>query len=143
MTGEVRQKILHASTVAFGGRAVLIQGAAGAGKSSLALDLISRGGQLIADDRTIVTERDGVLIASAPENLAGRIEARGVGILAAEPAGSGIVVLAADLDRPEPARLPERRKLALLDVEIDLILAQGNANIAPAIHLYLLGGRTD
>ncbi|MES1973393.1 MAG: hypothetical protein V4472_13125 [Pseudomonadota bacterium] len=46
---------LHASAVAIGGRAVLVCGAGGAGKSSFAATLIGQGGQLISDDLSVLT----------------------------------------------------------------------------------------
>ena len=49
---------VHASTVATGGRAVLLSGPSGSGKSDLALRLIDRGFTLVSDDQTIV-RREG------------------------------------------------------------------------------------
>jgi serine kinase of HPr protein (carbohydrate metabolism regulator) len=72
---------VHASTVAIGGRAVLLAGRSGAGKSDLALRLIDRGAILVADDYTRLTRRHDRLFASAPERIAGRMEVRGLGIL--------------------------------------------------------------
>ncbi|MFN3389305.1 MAG: HPr kinase/phosphorylase, partial [Allosphingosinicella sp.] len=46
---------VHASCVAIGGRAVLIAGRSGSGKSDLALRLIDRGARLVSDDYTILT----------------------------------------------------------------------------------------
>jgi hypothetical protein len=46
---------LHASAVAIGGRAVLVCGAGGAGKSSFAATLLGQGGQLISDDLSVLT----------------------------------------------------------------------------------------
>ncbi|MFQ5437976.1 MAG: HPr kinase/phosphorylase, partial [Paracoccaceae bacterium] len=46
--------IVHAGAVAFDRRAVLILGPSGSGKSSLALELMSRGASLVSDDRTIL-----------------------------------------------------------------------------------------
>ena len=57
---------LHASTVASDGRAVLIAGPSGSGKSDLALRLIDRGFTLVSDDRTILTKDGERIIASAP-----------------------------------------------------------------------------
>ena len=70
---------LHASTVSIKGRAVLIEGPSGSGKSDLALRLIDRGATLVSDDYTIVRRIDGNLIASAPPNIAGLCEVRGCG----------------------------------------------------------------
>jgi serine kinase of HPr protein (carbohydrate metabolism regulator) len=75
--------LIHASTVAFGrDGGIVILGPSGAGKSTLALRLIATGAQLVADDRTIVLAHAGRLYARAPRRIAGRIEARGLGILA-------------------------------------------------------------
>lgn len=45
---------LHACAVEIGGRAVLIAGAAGAGKSTLTAGLIARGARFVADDLSVV-----------------------------------------------------------------------------------------
>lgn len=73
---------LHASCVAIGGRAVLIEGLSGSGKSDLALRLIDRGAVLVSDDYTIVRRSTGTLTASAPPNITGLIEVRGIGLVA-------------------------------------------------------------
>ncbi len=124
---------LHAACVACpgdgaggaaGGPALLILGAAGAGKSALALELIALGAVLVADDRVRVRIAAGRLIASAPPRLAGLIEARGVGVLRLPHAPEAAVALALDLDRPEPERIPPRRGMALRGVEIPLLLGR-------------------
>lgn len=73
---------LHASSVSIDGRAVLIEGLSGSGKSDLALRLIDRGAALVSDDYTIVRRVDGRLLASAPPNITGVCEVRGVGLVA-------------------------------------------------------------
>ena len=74
--------MLHqASCVAIGGRAVLIEGPPGSGKSSLALALIDRGAVLVGDDGVALAARDGRLFASPPPNIAGLLEVRNVGLL--------------------------------------------------------------
>jgi serine kinase of HPr protein (carbohydrate metabolism regulator) len=72
---------LHASCVSIDGRAVLIEGLSGSGKSDLALRLIDRGATLVSDDYTIVRRVEGKLLASAPPNITGLFEVRGVGLL--------------------------------------------------------------
>jgi serine kinase of HPr protein (carbohydrate metabolism regulator) len=71
----------HASTVAVAGKAILITGPTGAGKSDLALRLIDRGAQLVSDDYTLVQKRMDSLWATAAPNIEGKIEVRGLGIL--------------------------------------------------------------
>jgi len=63
-------------------RAVLLRGPPGAGKSDLALRLIDRGARLVADDQTHLARKGRALIASAPQAIAGRMEVRGIGIIA-------------------------------------------------------------
>lgn len=72
---------LHATTVALGGRAVLITGPSGAGKSDLALRLIDRGAELVADDYTELAHDGTGLVAGSPATIAGQMEVRGLGIV--------------------------------------------------------------
>lgn len=51
---------LHACAVEIGGRAVLVAGTGGAGKSSLMAGLLARGAALVSDDLTALAIRDGV-----------------------------------------------------------------------------------
>jgi serine kinase of HPr protein (carbohydrate metabolism regulator) len=109
---------VHATCVALRSGAVLLRGAPGSGKSGLALRLIvEAAAELVADDRTDLSLRDGRLIAAAPAALAGRIEARGVGILELPHRGDAAVALVADLSAA-PARLPEPAHTTLLGVEL-------------------------
>lgn len=71
---------LHASCVAINGQGVLLVGASGAGKSDLALRLIDRGAQLVADDQVAIIQSDRKLEASVPEAIGGMLEVRGLGI---------------------------------------------------------------
>src|SRR3546814_11755709 len=50
--------VIQGSAVAIGGRAVLIIGPPGSGKTSLALALIDRGATLIGDDGVALARRD-------------------------------------------------------------------------------------
>lgn len=133
--------ILHACCVAHAGRAVLISGASGAGKSALALQLMALGAGLVADDRTCLDARDGVLIASAPAAIRGMIEARGIGLLRAESVAHAPVRLAVDLDRAETERLPPERHTEILRCRIPLLHKVEHAHFPAAILQYLKGGR--
>jgi hypothetical protein len=61
---------LHASAVALEGRALLLMGTSGAGKSSVALHLVARGASFLADDVTSLELTDGVVIAHRGASLA-------------------------------------------------------------------------
>src|SRR5436190_10110447 len=97
---------LHASTVALDGRAVLISGPSGSGKSDLALRLLDRGFILVSDDQTIVRKDGDRLIASAPPTIAGKLEVRGIGIVEMERSDNVPVALFAELTS-EIQRLPD------------------------------------
>lgn len=77
----ISSETLHASCVAIAGRAVLIQGLSGSGKSDLALRLIDRGSVLVSDDYTVVQRSGEKLFASPPTNIVGLIEVRGLGLV--------------------------------------------------------------
>ena len=131
MSDSVSEHV-HASTVAIDGRAVLITGPSGSGKSDLALRLIDRGFILVGDDQTIV-RRDGErLVASAPARIAGKLEVRGIGIVEMETASDVPVALLVELTS-EIERLPEdNRTSAILGVSLPLVSIDAQAASAPA-----------
>ena len=76
-------KLVHGTSISINGVALLLTGDPGAGKSDLALRLIDRGALLIADDYTeLRPDDDGRLLARAPTAIAGKMEVRGIGIVA-------------------------------------------------------------
>lgn len=92
----------QATAVAIGGRAVLIEGAPGTGKSSLALALIDRGAILIGDDGVMLDGATGVLLASPHPRVTGLLEVRNVGLIAM-PVTRGVpVALVLTLDAAAP-----------------------------------------
>lgn len=73
---------LHGVFLDILGLGVLITGASGIGKSELALELLSRGHKLVADDAPeFERTEDHQLIGRAPELLKNFLEVRGLGIL--------------------------------------------------------------
>lgn len=63
------------------GKGIMITGKSGIGKSELALDLISRGHMLVADDRVDVARVHNDIICHAPRLLTKMLEIRGLGIV--------------------------------------------------------------
>ena len=121
---------VHASCVAIDGRAVLILGGSGAGKSDLALRLLDRGGSLVSDDYVDLTAADGRLLASPPARIAGKLEVRGVGIVERPFTGEVPVALAIDLEgRPE--RLPDPAAQAFCGLSIPLLTLNALEPSAP------------
>ncbi|WP_379922170.1 HPr kinase/phosphorylase [Erythrobacter sp. R86502] len=98
---------MQAGAVVIGGRALLIEGPPGNGKSSLALALIDRGAGLIGDDGVTLTAQGGVLIASPPPHIGGLLEVRGVGLATLPLADAAPVALILTLGGTRPERLPE------------------------------------
>ena len=84
MTDRLSSEMLHATTVAKDGRAVIIAGRSGSGKSDLALRLFDRGFVLVSDDQTMVRKDGDRLVASAPPTIKGKLEVRGIGIVEVE-----------------------------------------------------------
>jgi serine kinase of HPr protein (carbohydrate metabolism regulator) len=108
---------LHATTVAIDGLAVMIEGASGSGKSDLALRLIDRGAVLVSDDQTLVVRSGKTLLARAPTTIAGRIEVRGIGILAMAHIDDVPVGLLVRVDGAVE-RMPERRARRIAGIDV-------------------------
>ncbi|QFT77132.1 HPr kinase/phosphorylase [Erythrobacter sp. THAF29] len=103
---EHESTILQASAVAIDGRALVIEGPPGSGKSSLALGLIERGAELIGDDGVTLDRRGERIFASPPPNITSLIEVHGVGIVehpVAEPTPLALILILDGI----PIRLPE------------------------------------
>ena len=133
----ISSETLHATTVAIDGRAVVIEGASGAGKSDLALRLIDRGAMLISDDRSLLVRVGAVLMARAPDRMGGRIEVRGVGLAAVPHVAEAPVALLVRLESEAP-RVPERRRRTIAGVEIrTIVLDPRPASAAIAVEIAL------
>lgn len=114
-------KSVHASTVAIAGRAVLITGPSGAGKSDLALRLLDRGFTLVSDDQTVVRRDGDRLLASAPPQIAGKLEIRGIGILDVESVNDVPIALLVELTSTMERLPDDGRERPVLGVPLPLI----------------------
>jgi HPr kinase/phosphorylase len=124
----------HASAVAVGGRGLLITGRAGAGKTTLALEMIALGAELVADDRVRAeADAEGRVWLSAPANLAGLAEVRGFGLARLTPRRRAVLALVADLDRAEAERLPPLRERRVAGIACPLILCEGRPGLAAVL----------
>lgn len=85
MTGEATN--IHATAIVIGKTGLLFLGPSGSGKSSLAFSCLAAAkplglaASLIADDRVLISEQDGSVIAECPPSIAGLMEIRYTGIV--------------------------------------------------------------
>jgi len=114
---SLRENRIHATVVAVGEAGVLLRGASGSGKSSLALALIAlarqagRFARLVADDRAALCASGNRLVARPVAPLEGIVERRGLGLTPEPFTGAVVVRLLVDLTGEEPSRMPEPEDL--------------------------------
>jgi serine kinase of HPr protein (carbohydrate metabolism regulator) len=142
MARALSSETLHATSVAIDGRVVLLCGPSGAGKSDLALRLIDRGAILVSDDYSLIKRIDGRLLATAPDTIRGKMEVRGLGIVAMPVVEDAPVALLADLfDKVDRMPLtPFHRAIAGIDVPVVKIAPfEASAPIKVELALKALG----
>jgi serine kinase of HPr protein (carbohydrate metabolism regulator) len=110
----------HGTVVEIGGWGVLLRGAPGSGKSSLALRLIDAEGfglgnkplraRLVADDQFLLAKSGPSLVASPPAQLAGLLEIRGLGLVNLPYLPEVSLNLVVELGTAAP-RMPEAHEL--------------------------------
>ena len=86
---------------------VLLTGPSGAGKSDMALRLIGGGWRLVSDDYTLVWRSGGLVHATAPATIVGRIEARGLGVIPCAPRWVSRIGLMVFCGQETAERMPE------------------------------------
>jgi hypothetical protein len=92
----------QATCVAIAGRALLIEGPPGSGKSSLGLTLIDRGAALVGDDGVLIEARGGRLVARPHPRTRGLLEVRNLGLLPFPACEEAPVALVIVLDGDAP-----------------------------------------
>ncbi len=111
----------QASCVAVGGRALLIEGPPGSGKSSLALALIDRGAVLIGDDGINVEVQAGRLMAHPHPNTRGLLEVRNLGLLSFPVCEEAPVALVIQLDEAAPRYVEQAETIELEGVAVPML----------------------
>ncbi|RVU06398.1 serine kinase [Novosphingobium umbonatum] len=108
----------QAGCVVIEGRGVLIEGAPGAGKSSLALALIDRGAGFVGDDSVMLEVVDGRLLARPHPNTRGLMEIRGLGLVPMPVVDAAPVAFVLSLSRDAPRYIEQApiRRLGAVDL---------------------------
>lgn len=137
---------VHGALVQVQGVGVLMLGPSGVGKSEAALELVTRGHRLVADDVVDLMRTADALVGSSPDLTRNHMEIRGVGVLNIKDlyGVSSIgtpkrVELVVGLERWEAGREYDRlglrdEKFALLGLEVPLI----RMPVAPGRNIALL-----
>jgi HPr kinase/phosphorylase len=137
------QICLHGTCVSVNGEGVLILGGPGTGKSDLALRLIDEPGfgvseslmrgKLISDDQVIITRHENRLVASAPANISGKLEIRGLDIVTLATRSSIHLSLVVKLQTYSAIdRHPDHATFDILGLALPLVEIDGNSSSAPA-----------
>ncbi|NAZ37939.1 HPr kinase/phosphorylase [Rubellimicrobium sp. CFH 75288] len=139
--GGTERLVLHATTVAWGDRGLVLLGPSGSGKSAIALEMMAWGCRLVADDRTELRREGDRIIAAAPPGLPPLIEARGIGLLPAELQAEAEVAALLDLALEEETRLPPPRIRTILSVPVPCLHKPATERFSAALLQYLKAGR--
>lgn len=140
MISEIDLGLVHGSCIDFKGKCILAIGPSGSGKSSLVLSLISLGGILVSDDQVILKQDINGVTASPPENIAGKIEARNIGILKCPHIDASQVNLVVDLSVKPTERIPKQETVMIGGYNINMIAGFGVDNLPIAARLLNLYG---
>lgn len=115
---------IHATLVSLHNKGILLVGKSGTGKSDLALRLImGHQATLVADDRVELNIIDGKLYGYSPQEIAGKMEVRQIGILPFPIKKQEEITLCVELvhDRTDLERMPQTEYVDFLGVSITKI----------------------
>ena len=147
---------LHGTLVDISGVGVLIRGKSGLGKSEVALELVRRGHQLVADDRVDIYQRElGIIVGEAPDLLKEYLEIRGIGIVnivklfgARAYKETKKIMLVVDLEKWDPKKDYDRlgiedELITFFDTEVHLVRipVSPGRNIASLVEVAAMNSR--
>ena len=115
---------MHASFVVWKKKGILFRGKSGSGKSELALKFIeNKNAVLVADDIVLLENRKNKLFGKVPENIAGWLEIRNVGISNYKYIPEAEISLLVNLVQTKQnlERFPKNKSENILGVEIPAI----------------------
>lgn len=135
MTGES----IHGGALAYAGAGILILGPSGSGKSRLMADMMALGARLVADDRVLLSEQSGMVMAGAPKELSGILELRGLGLIRiVDTIPRHVIHLVVELVEVEGERIPEQQTTLYLGRSLPLLRVPSNGRTsASALLLYI------
>ncbi len=157
LSSKMSERIsLHGTLVDISGVGVLIRGKSGLGKSEVALELVRRGHQLVADDRVDIYQRElGIIVGEAPDLLKEYLEIRGIGIVnvvklfgAKAYKETKKIMLIVDLEKWDPKKDYDRlgisdETIQLFDTEIHSVKipVSPGRNIASLVEVAAMNSR--
>ncbi|MBZ6077511.1 HPr kinase/phosphorylase [Microvirga puerhi] len=129
------RETVHAGCIAIGEAGILIRGASGSGKSTMAREMVRQAraeglfSGIVSDDRTRLEAAHGRLVARPVTTIAGYREVRGIGIVRASFEAAAVIRLVIDLSEDAPERHPEgaESQVRLCGVLLRRIRAQTGA----------------
>ncbi len=135
---------IHATALVIGECGILIRGKSGAGKSSLALSMISEAknshlfARLVSDDRVRLFATHSHLIALVHPSIEGLIEVRQIGIINLDYEKSCVVRLVIDLEDNPPRMIAiEDETVEILGVKLLYLKLKRNELLTNSILVFL------
>jgi serine kinase of HPr protein (carbohydrate metabolism regulator) len=119
----------QASAIAINGRAILIEGPTGSGKSSLALALLDRGAQLVGDDSVMLEVSDQRLVAHPHPQTRGLLEVRNLGLIEYPVCDAAPVCLIVKIDEKAERFIDQPQVLKILGQPIPLLRLWPSASL--------------
>ena len=112
---------IHATLISFNDTGILLIGKSGSGKSDIALRFIQEhNALLVADDRVCLEVKNNILYGSSPQELAGKLEVRGLGIAQLDYKKKEKITLCVELclQRKNIERMPQPEYINFLGVSV-------------------------